>query len=191
MASAARDLRYQNGYSGYGVDGSLARDLDWAVQERELRHAGEAPRHEERKVVREQPREQTRTRVRVRERQQVSVGAVAGFAAVIGMLVVMLMSYVQLTVLAADTVTLKNQLETLEAEHAALSAQYEQMFDLAPVREAAEAAGMAKPGASQICYLDLGEGDSAVVYQQEEPGVLSRALTSLHHGMYAVVEYFD
>ena len=190
MASAARDLRYQN---SYGVDGSLARDLDWAVRERELRHAGEAPRHQEQTLVREQPREQTQTRthVRVRERQQVSVGAVAGFAAVIGMMVLVLLSYVQLTVLAADTVALKNQLNTLQSDHAALSAEYEQMLDLATVREAAEAAGMAKPSASQICYLDLSEGDSAVVYRKEDPNVLSRALTSLNHGVYAVVEYFD
>jgi hypothetical protein len=33
--------------------------------------------------------------------------------------------------------------------------------------------------------------DSAVVYQTEEPSVLSRLLTSLNHGVYAVVEYFD
>ena len=82
MASAARDLRYR---SNYGVDGSLARDLDWAVRERELQHAGEAPRHQEQVLVREQPKEQTRTHVRVRERQQVSMVSVAGFAAVIAM----------------------------------------------------------------------------------------------------------
>ena len=188
MASAARDLRYQ---SSYGVDGSLARDLDWAVRERELRHAGEAPRHQERVVVREEPKVQARPQVRVRERQQVSLLSVAGFAAVIGMMVLVLVSYMQLTVLAADTVALKNQLETLETEHTALSAQYEQMFDLATVREAAEAAGMTKPGASQICYLDLSEGDSVEVYEKENPNVLARAVTSLHHGVSAVVEYFD
>jgi len=188
MASAARDLRYR---SNYGVDGSLARDLDWAIRERELQHAGEAPRHQEQVLVREQPKEQARTHVRVRERQQVSMVSVAGFAAVIAMAVVLLMSYINLTVLAADTVALKGQLETLQTEHAALSAEDEQMFDLATVREAAEAAGMTKPSASQICYLDLSEGDSAVVYQKEDPGVLNRALTSLNHGVYAVVEYFE
>ena len=50
---------------------------------------------------------------------------------------------------------------------------------------------MSKPSNSQIYYVDLSDGDSAVVYQQEEPGVLSRLLTSLNHGIYAVVEYFD
>ena len=58
------------------------------------------------------------------------------------------------------------------------------------VREAAEAAGMTKPSTSQICYLDMAGGDSAIVYQQEEPSVLSSVLTSLNHGVYAVVEYF-
>ena len=47
MASAARDLRYRQ-----SVDGSLARELDWAVRERELRHAGEAPRRRERETER-------------------------------------------------------------------------------------------------------------------------------------------
>ena len=100
------------------------------------------------------------------------------------------MSYIQLTALASDTVALKKQLSTLETEHATLTAQYEQMFDLTTVREAAEAAGMTKPSTSQICYLDMAGGDSAIVYQQEEPSVLSSVLTSLNHGVYAVVEYF-
>ena len=71
-----------------------------------------------------------------------------------------------------------------------LGTQY-QSNTLRTAIEAAEAAGMSKPSNSQIYYVDLSDGDSAVVYQQEEPGVLSRLLTSLNHGIYAVVEYFD
>lgn len=186
MAATARELRYRQ--SERAVDGSLARDLDWAVRERELRHAGEAPRHQEQ--VRQQPKVHAAPKVLVRERQQVSLFSLLGFAAVAGLAVLVLMSYIQLTALASDTVALKKQLSTLETEHATLTAQYEQMFDLTTVREAAEAAGMTKPSASQICYLDMAGGDSAVVYQQEEPSVLSSVLTSLNHGVYAVVEYF-
>ena len=40
-------------------------------------------------------------------------------------------------------------------------------------------------------YLDLDSEDSAVVYRTETPSVFSRILSSLHHGVYAVVEYFD
>ena len=184
MAATARELRYRQ--SERAVDGSLARDLDWAVRERELRHAGEAPRHQEQ--VRQQPKVHAAPKVLVRERQQVSLFSLLGFAAVAGLAVLVLMSYIQLTALASDTVALKKQLSTLETEHATLTAQYEQMFDLTTVREAAEAAGMTKPSTSQICYLDMAGGDSAIVYQQEEPSVLSSVLTSLNHGVYAVVE---
>ena len=45
MASAAQDLRYRRKQGM--VDGSLAHDLDWVVRERELEHAGEAPRRRE------------------------------------------------------------------------------------------------------------------------------------------------
>ena len=105
--------------------------------------------------------------------------------------VMLLLSYVQLTTLAADTVALKSELTVLQAENVSLTAQHEQMFDMATVKEVAAAAGMAKPTSSQITYLDLDSEDSAVVYRTETPSVFSRILSSLHHGVYAVVEYFD
>ena len=190
MASAARDLKYRN-YQGGFVDGSLAYDLDWAVRERELRHAGEMPRHQEKPVVREKAKEQEKVHVQVRERQRASVFALVGFSAVIVMAVMVLMGYIRLTVLAADTVDLKNELEVLDTENVRLSARYEQLFDLSTVKEAAEQAGMAKPVASQISYIDLSDGDNAVVYQKEDTSMLTSMAASLHTGVYAVVEYFD
>ena len=150
-------------YSGRAVSGSLAYDLDRELRERELSHAGEMPRHREQ--VREQPKVRRVAKVQVRQAQKVS--AVTG------------------------TVELQSELTALEAENVTLTTQYEQMFDLASVKEAAEAAGMAKPSSSQVFYIDLSDGDSAVVYQEEEPSVLSRLLASVSHGVYAVVEYFD
>ena len=185
MASATRELRY---HSGGAVDGSLARDLDWELRERELRHAGELPRRREK--AKEQVREQARPLVQVRERQRVSPLAVVGFAAVVVLSVLMLMNYIQLMELSAETVELRAQLSALETENVTLTTQYERMFDRASVKEAAEAAGMAKPSSSQVYYIDLSEGDSAVVCRKEDPSVLSRLLTSLDHGIYAVVEYF-
>ena len=120
-----------------------------------------------------------------------SICPVVGFGAVATLAVLVLMSYIQLTALSADMVSLQSQLSQLKTENVSLTAQHEEMFDLDTVKEAAEAAGMSKPSNSQIYYVDLSDGDSAVVYQQEEPGVLSRLLTSLNHGIYAVVEYFD
>ena len=107
MATAAWDLRYQNRGP---VDGSLAHDLDWAVRERELNHAGEAPRRREIELEGPKVRTQSESKVRLRERQHVSVFSVLGITAVLGMAVLVLMSYIQLTMLSADTVALKSQL---------------------------------------------------------------------------------
>ena len=182
MASAARDLRYRQ-----SVDGSLARELDWAVRDRELRHAGEAPRRRER----ETERIRAIPRVELRQRQHVSLFSVFGSILVMGMAVLVLVGHIQLTVLSSDTVALKEELEELESQNVILTAQYERMFDLTTVREAAEAAGMSKPSSSQICYLDISGGDSAVVYQKEEDSVFDRVLAALNHGVYSVVEYFQ
>ena len=175
MASAAREYRYA--HREFSTNGSLARDLDWAVRERELEHAGEVPRHE-----------RTQAAPKVYHKEPVLV---RGVTAVAVAAVILLLSYVQLTTLAADTVALKSELTVLQAENVSLTAQHEQMFDMATVKEVAAAAGMAKPTSSQITYLDLDSEDSAVVYRTETPSVFSRILSSLHHGVYAVVEYFD
>lgn len=182
MAAAAREMRYRGRQA---VNGSLAYDLDYAVRERELRHAGEASRAQEAPKVRAVPQTQ------VRARQYVSKLTVLSVAAIMALATVVLMNYVQLTLLSADTVKLQNQLSELETENVNLTAQYQQMFDMASVKEAAEAAGMGKPSSTQMDRLDLSEGDSAVAYRQEKPGLLSRMLASLHGGVCAVVEYFE
>lgn len=185
MASAARDLRYnRNSY----VSDNLARELDREVREREFRHAGE-PRREEAAA----PKVRTRAAERplVRERQRVSWVSVTGFFAVVVMAVLVLGCYVQLTQISSQVVALKKQLDVLEVDNAALTVQYQQMYDLSTVKEVAEAAGMAKPRASQIYYVDLSSGDSAVVCQQEDPGVLSTAAARISEGFSALLEYFD
>ena len=186
MASAARDMRDHGYQRGYMYD-NLARQLDWEVRESELRHAGELRREEAKaapKVV-EQPR------VLTREAQKVSLFSVVGFAAVAVMAVLVLFCQVQLTEISSQVVELKSQLTALDVDNAALTVQYQQMYDLSTVKEVAEAAGMAKPTASQIYYVDLSSGDSAVVHQKAEPGVLAKVAASISHGALAMVEYFD
>ena len=188
--AAARELRYNSRSAVYG---DLAYDLDREVRERALRHAGEAPRHQTavEAVPKAKPRVRSLSKAQVRQRQKVSVLSVLGVGAAIGLAVMVLMGYIQLTIISDEVVSLQNQLEELQTENVTLTAQHEQMFDLATVKEVAEAAGMSKPSSSQIYYIDLSEGDSAVVYQQEESNLLSRLLNSLNHGIYAVVEYFE
>ena len=186
MAAAAKELRYRR-----RVDGSLARELDWAVRERELEHAGEAPRRSAGELRKEREQSKAGVHVEVRERQYVSWFSLLGTAAVLGLALMLLLSYVQLTVLSAQTVELKTQLEELETKHVTLTAEYERMFDLATVRRAAEAAGMSKPSASQVCYLDISEGDSVEIYREVEQGPLDKLRTVLGRGVYAMVEYFN
>ena len=188
MASAAKDLRYRGGRPA-SVDGNLARSLDFEVRERELRHAGEAPRHRE--AAREQPRVRSLPKVQLREAQHVAPLAVAGAAAAAVLAVLLLLSYIRLTVLSADMVELRGELEALETENVVLTAQYEQIFDLASIREAAIGMGMTKPSSSQIYYLDVSRGDSAQVYQEESAGWMEKIGDFFHQGVYAVVEYFD
>lgn len=183
MAAATRELHYDRN----SVCGNLAYDLDREARERELRHAGEKRREE----VRPAPRVRSISKVQVREKQKVSWLAVAGFSVVAVLAVLVLMSYAQLTMLSSSVVELRHQIGNLQTENVSLTAQYEKMYDLSTVKEAAEAAGMSKPTGSQIYYIDLSNGDSAVVYQDKDTSVLSRLLTSLNHGFYAVVEYFD
>lgn len=186
MASTARELRYHN-----SVDGSLARELDWAVRQRELEHAGEAPRRVPKEREQAKKREKSKVQVRLRERQYVSPLSVLGTAAVLGLALLVLLSYVQLTVLSAETVDLKSQLAELDTKHVTLTAEYERMFDLATVRQAAEAAGMSKPSTSQVCYLDISDGDSVEIYREAANGPLERLRAALGRGVYAMVEYFN
>ena len=120
-----------------------------------------------------------------------SVLSVLSCAAVLGLAVVLLLGYTQLTVLSSETVELKEQLEALETENVVLTAEYERMFDLTAVRG--------------------GRGGRRHAQAQRQPDLLSghlrrgqrrglrkgggrpleAALDSLNHGVYAVVEYFQ
>lgn len=185
-ASAAHKLRYDRSNTTYG---DLAYDLEWELRERQLSHAGELPRRREEAAA--APKVRSVSQEQVRPRQRLSVFAVLGFLAAAGLAVLTLLCYVQLTALSSDVVSLNKELDRLQTENVTLTAQYARMFDLDTVKKAAESAGMAKPGSGQVFYLDLSGEDSAVVYQQREQSLLERLMSSLNHGVYAVVEYFD
>lgn len=182
MAAAARNMRY---HGKQAVNGSLAYDLDYAPQRRESRRTDQASKAQQKPRVYETPH------VLLRARQYISPLAALSVMAIMALALLVLSSYMQLTRLSSETVELQSQLQELETENVSLTSQYQRMFDMASVKEAAEAAGMSKPSSTQTSLLDLSAGDSAVAYQQKEPGLLSRILSSLHGGVYAVVEYFD
>lgn len=194
MAAATRELKYK--YHNLDVvGGSSAYELDWEDRQRELTHAGEARRYREEQRRQEEAARRvhsvTKTKVRVREAQHISMFSLLGVTAVLLMSLMVLASYINLTVISSETVKLQQQMEELQTENVALTAQYQQMFDMTTVKDVARAAGMDKPGASQVYYIDLSGGDSAVVYQQDAPSVWSRVLTAIYNKINTVVEYFQ
>lgn len=171
--------RKQN-YRDYAAYGNLAYDLDRVERDEHIR------------TKKAQPRIKTieSNEIRVRKAEKVSPFAILGFATVAVFMVLVLMSYIQLTEISGDVVAMKSQLSALQSENVSLVTRYEQAFDLAAVETAAEQAGMNKASTGQIYYVDLSSPDTAVVYQTEEHTVLSKLFTSMGHGMYAFVEYF-
>ena len=171
------------------VYGNLAYDLDALVRERALEEAGrmEPERQPRRQAeVVQQPRRQAAVQPKTRV-SPLLAGSIAVLAA---MVIVLLMGYVQLTEISTSVAEKKTEMDQLNTEHVALLTKYEQTFEMASVKEAAEAAGMSKPSAGQIEYVELGGPDQAVVYAAGSDGVLDKLFASVEGGVLSVVEYF-
>lgn len=156
-----------------------------------------APRREEELQPRPQPKQRerthrqalTRAHVQVREAGQVAPFAVVGFLAVAIFAGLLLLSYVQYTVLSNEMVSLRSQMTDLQAENATLSAQYEKVFDMQTIQEAVGDT-MVRPSSDQVVYIDLSEPDTVIVYGEEnENGILS-AVKNLGAVVGEVIEYF-
>ena len=167
------------------IYGSLAYDLDTLARERQLEEAGEMPERSGAPQPKAQPRRHPQAQAKTRPSPLV----VGGIVLVCALVMVLLLGYVQLTVVSNHVVTIKDQLTTLQEEHVALVTEYEKTFDLATIKAAAEEAGMSKPTSGQVQYIDLSGSDTAVVYG-DEPGVVEKAISSIKGGAQFIWEYF-
>ena len=169
--------------------GSLAYDLDALVRERNLEEAGKVQEHERRAA---QPRPQSRRQAEAAPapRAKASPVVVGGIVVLAAMVLMLIMGYVQLTTISGNVAGMKSELAELNDEHVSLLTKYEQTFDLATVKETAEAAGMSKPTSAQIEYVDLSGEDTAVVYKAGAEGLLSGIANSVERGFDALLEYF-
>ena len=185
-----QNMKYRR-YSGR-VNGNLAYDPAYEERQRRLRREQEYEREHQREEFMRPPQRKVQKKAAPvrRQREKVSLGALCGFAALAAMVALMILCRAQLTEISSQVVSVQKEIAALEDEHVALLTRSEKTFDLTTIKEAAAAAGMAKPSASQVYYIDLSEADSVVVYQQKSQNVLARALTSLGNGVCAVVEYF-
>jgi len=186
MAARRRNTIAYNTYGSVAYapayDGSAVRAPQ---REEDVRYR---PQPKQRERVRQQ--EMVRTQVEVREAGQVAPFAVVGFLAVAVFAAMLLLSYVQYTVLNGEMVKLRNEMSTLQMESATLSAQYEKVFDAQTI-QAAVGDTMVRPTSDQVVYIDLSESDTVTVYEaQGAGGALLNALKGAGQTLGGIIEYF-
>ena len=178
------------------VNGNLARKLDSRELERRLEQSGQLDfdkqyRRRQETAAEQRSRQRAKSKAAVRLAQKVSPMAVLGFVSVAGMMVILLLFYVEMNSVSRDISSMKAQISQLEVEQVALLAKYEQSFDLATVQEIAEAAGMTLPSESQTYYIDLPGEDQVVSYSGggSMPD-LDGISASISQQFHALLEYF-
>lgn len=157
----------RNGQSYYNTYGNVAYApvYDGADVRVPQRDEAQHPRTRQREAARR--RALARTQVQVREAGFVSPFAVIGFLAVGVFAALLLLSYVQLTDISAQNVNLHSELSALQMENAALTAQYEQVFDITRVQQVVGDT-MVLPSADQMVYIELSEPDTVRLFEKEE-----------------------
>ena len=193
-ASNRRDVRSYN--TPGVVNGNLAHDLRTRELEQQLERSGQLDFDKQYRQDRETnadmlSRQRQQRRAAVRQPQSVPVAALLCGVVVACLAVMVVNCHVQINRISGDIVSMKHQIEQLEQEQVSLQTRYEQAFDLATVKEAAQAAGMHQPSDGQIIYINLPGEDQALLCQPVEEGVFARIFTVLTQRFYAVLEYFS
>lgn len=192
MAVNDRDVKRKYNTPGV-INGNLAHDLDhyeWNLDRSGHMAVDEYYFRREETAADRSARERKAVKEAVRPAQKVSLMAVAGFAVVAVMMVSLVLCYVQINTISASIVSMKKSINKLETEQVTLLTRYEQAFDLATVKEAAQKAGMTQPSDSQIQYIALPGQDTTMVYETGSDGLLKDTAQSLNNVVYAAVEYF-
>ena len=153
-----------------------------------------SPRRQEEQwsVPKRSPKRQpaTRPQAAVRAPGQVAPFAVIGFLAVGVFAALLLFTCLQLHMSSDAVSSLRDQLTELQAQNAALSAQYEQVFDMEHL-EAAVGSTMVRPTNDQITYIDMSQPDSVVLHggNSRMAGVAG-AVHGVQEVFSGLIEYF-
>lgn len=185
-----RTSRPSSSYRSTGViHDNLARELNW--QEQRLAENGQQQyRRAEETAADQRSRQRRSVRMTVRKAQPIPIASVMGGAAIAVLAVLVISCQVKINAISDSIVTMKKEISELEIAQIALQTQYEQAFDLATVKESAEAMGMQQPVEGQIIYIDLPGEDQAIVCREENASIFSRMAAALKEQMCALVEYF-
>lgn len=165
--SRRKQTRRYDHNSAYRVSGSAAYQPDYDGSAARVRQ----PRPGSRPQVRPRRQPTPRPRVQVRPAGTVSLLAVVGFAAVAVCAALLLIANARLMVLNDETVALRAQLKTLQADEAVLLAKRDKIYDLDAIAAQFTASGaMVKPQPSQVTYLSADRPDSLVKYGRPHQG---------------------
>lgn len=174
--------------SAYRTNGSVAYAPAYSGNTVRSPRRGE----EQRTLPKRAPREQqlARPQAQVRQAGQVAPFAVIGFLAVGVFAVLLLLSTLQLHMVSDRVVSMRSELAALQTEQAALSAEYEQTFNMAHL-QAAVGSDMIRPTADQITYLDMSQPDTVVVHRAGTGVRFVDDAVQGAKGLFAnVIEYF-
>lgn len=108
---------------------------------------------------------------------RISLMGVVCFIALIGLLFLVVYSYMQLNEITTMNSRLNMQISELETEKAKLDTAIEQKISLADLEDRAKELGMIEPAGSQIQYFDMSGEDHAVVVAKSEgvfAGIIDR-----------------
>ncbi|MDR1158717.1 MAG: septum formation initiator family protein [Oscillospiraceae bacterium] len=123
----------------------------------------------------EQSAVKTRAQSRAKEKVRVSGWMLLGFATFAASMFVVVHSHVRLAELSAETGALSREIASLKQEASLLQKLGDGKVNLAAIeRIATEELGMTKPTRDQVIYIDLSDGDHAVVLKK--PGGFWRDL---------------
>lgn len=177
------------------VNDNLARDLTRRELEERLDRSGHLDFDQQYRRVQETnadklSRQRQARKATVRQAQSIPIAAVFGGIVMAALAVMIVNCQVQINALSNGIVDMKRQIQELEIEQVSLQTRYEQAFDLATVKEAAEAAGMQQPGEGQVIYINLPGEDQAVTGVEQAEGGLGNFFAQLGQHIYAALEYF-
>jgi hypothetical protein len=122
-----------------------------------------------------------------REALFVSPTAIVGFALIIIMILMVLMSHIKLDQVYTQQTALTTELTALQKDYEDLSSQYEQVFDMEAIKSTLTQNGsMVQLSPEQQTYMDLSRPDSTEIYEEES----AEHAFSLSNAFAQIVEYF-
>ena len=151
-------------YAAKSTYGSVAYDLGAVPGYYDIPDEREKTAAPARKKVQKRAKIVVRGEHVAQDRQSVSVIAVVGYLFAAALMVFVLLAYINLTEINAQTVELQNQLGTLTDEGKKLEAEYKAAFNMTQVADYAQnVLGMVPAGEGNAEHLEIQGEDMAVI----------------------------